>query len=205
MYPGTWRSFPPMSRDTPFPSESYARLTWRIPPLNRGDSTRRGLIYTSFEQNRLVRDSIYRSGETALDEQTEQELLERARAGDFNAFADLQARLEAQVRRFIRRLIGSDTEDDIVQEAFFALYMNLEQMEPPSRLRPFLFRVVRNRCYDQLRALGRYEFVSLDEEPDDSETLPTVAVDDQPQPDETTHWLLLVAQVEAAVEHLPEL
>src|SRR6185369_12519866 len=130
-------------------------------------------------------------GETVLDEQTEQELLERARAGDLNAFADLQARLEAQVRRFIRRLVGSDTEDDIVQEAFFALYMNLEQMEPPSRLRPFLFRVVRNRCYDQLRALGRYEFVSLDEEPDDSDTMPVIVADDEQQPDEATHWLLL--------------
>ena len=39
---------------------------------------------------------------------------------------------------------------------FLALYMNLERLESSEHLRPFLFRVVRNRCYDTLRRQGRF-------------------------------------------------
>jgi RNA polymerase sigma-70 factor (ECF subfamily) len=99
-------------------------------------------------------------------------------------------------------------DEDIIQEAFFALYMNLERLDPPEKLRPFLFRVIRNRCYDRLRARGRFEVVSLDEVSfgDSSGERRAVQVaSDDPPPDETTYWLMIYAEVQQAMENLPEL
>ncbi len=135
----------------------------------------------------------------------EYELLRRARAGDMDAFAALTALLETPARAFTRRLIGQ-VDEDIVQEALFALYMNLEKLDPPSKLRPFLFRVIRNRCYDRLRAQGRYQIISLDEDSaTGSDTREAQIASDEPQPGEQVDWLLIYAEVQQAMQQLPEL
>jgi RNA polymerase sigma-70 factor (ECF subfamily) len=135
----------------------------------------------------------------------EHELLKLARGGNTDAFAALQALLNPPARAFTRRLIG-EIDEDIVQESFFALYMNLEKLDPPEKLRPFLFRVIRNRCYDRLRAQGRYDVVSLDEDVIvGSDTREAQIASDEPPPDERTHWLMIYAEVQQAMEKLPEL
>lgn len=136
---------------------------------------------------------------------TETELLQLAQAGDHDAFAELQARLDSPIRRFVWRLIGTHPEeDDIVQDSLIALYLNLDRIDPPENLRPYLFRIIRNRCYDLLRKRKRFQHVSLDEEPVES----WVSLNEPPetgsQPEEVTHWLMLNLEVQAAMERLPE-
>jgi RNA polymerase sigma-70 factor (ECF subfamily) len=132
----------------------------------------------------------------------EEVLLKRARR-DRSAFGGLQATLDAPVRRFIQRLIGrSDAEDDIVRETFLALYINLGRLDCGQRLRPFLFRVVRNLCYSELRRLGRFQIVSLDAQPD--EVHAAWLQDDQVTADEALHWSLLYGEVQTAMDRLPE-
>lgn len=97
-----------------------------------------------------------------MTDDCEPRLFEKARAGEHAAFDRLRALLEPTVRRFVRRLIGaSDAEGDVSQDAFLALYMNLERIPSVESLRPFLFRVVRNRCYSELRRQGRFATTSL--------------------------------------------
>lgn len=136
----------------------------------------------------------------------DQELLQRAKMGERMAFDELQGELEPPVRRFVQRLIGqSDLEDDMVQNAFLALYMNLERIDPVEQLRPFLFRIVRNLCYDELRRRGRFQMVWLNEVPDARATALPLAMDHRPLPDDVVHWSLLYAEVQEAMEHLPEM
>ncbi len=104
-----------------------------------------------------------------MSDSGEHELFEEAKASNRTAFDRLQETLDASVRRFVRRLVGiSEAEDDIVQDAFLALYMNLERLEYSEHLRPFLFRVIRNRCYDTLRRQGRFQFVPLEAASEDN-------------------------------------
>ena len=139
-----------------------------------------------------------------MSESTEYGLLQLARTGHRDAFTQLIAALEAPARRFVRKLIGpGGAEDDIVQNAFLALYMNLERLDDGAKLRPFLFRVLRNQCYDELRAQGRYDVVSVDTG-DDAE-VQSLAAAPHTQPEEATHWLLLYSQVQEAIQQLPEM
>lgn len=136
----------------------------------------------------------------------EHELFEEAKASNRTAFDRLQEALDASVRRFVRRLVGiNEAEDDIVQDAFLALYMNLERLEASEHLRPFLFRVVRNRCYDTLRRQGRFQFVPLDAASEDSAVDPSFLTDRHRQPDEELHWILLYSEVQKAIDRLPEI
>ncbi|MCL4877566.1 MAG: sigma-70 family RNA polymerase sigma factor [Anaerolineae bacterium] len=128
-----------------------------------------------------------------------------AQKGDVDAFETLQLHFEGQIKRFVRRLIGiSDLVDDIVQDVFISLYFNLHRINPIEQIRAYLFRIARNRCFDELRR-----------------SRPTVSLDDEPvhlwvsytssgnhyesQPEEVAHWLLLHLEVQEAMDKLPEL
>jgi len=96
-------------------------------------------------------------------EHDELAMLRAAQAGDDDAFADLYDTLSPSVRRFVARMIGErDAVDDIVQLTFIALYRNLDRVDPTRSPRPYIFRIARNRCLDEVRAQGRYESMSDD-------------------------------------------
>jgi len=138
------------------------------------------------------------------DQASEVDLLRRAQAGDPEAFADLQARLEAPIRRFVWRLIGTHPEaEDVLQDSMIAFYLNLDRIQPPEKLRPYIFRIVRNRCYDLLRRRRRFDQISLDEEPVESWTS-LLESDDHDQPEEVAQWLLVHLEVRRAMDKLPE-
>jgi RNA polymerase sigma-70 factor (ECF subfamily) len=130
-----------------------------------------------------------------MTDEIEQALLQRAQQGKPDAFAALRLTLEPQVRRYIWHVLGHTlAEDDIVQDVVTALYLNLEKITPPEKLKPFLFRVTRNRCYDLLRRQGRRKVVPL------TPNIPTTA----PSLEEDAHALLLYQQVKTAMARLPE-
>jgi RNA polymerase sigma-70 factor (ECF subfamily) len=145
--------------------------------------------------------------EDGIAERTAHEtnLLNRAREGDIEAFNDLQRQLEPSVRRFVRRLIGnSDLEDDLVQVVFIALYQHMGRIDPPEYLRPYLYRMARNRCYDELRRQGRYQIRSLDDEAMELH-VSFVSAQETPSQEDAAYWLLLALEVREAMEQLPEL
>lgn len=137
-------------------------------------------------------------------ESFEEQLLYAAQQGDQDAYAELQLLLEADIRRYIRRKINDPyTVDDIVQETFLAFYQNLHRIDPLSNLRPYIFRIARNKCYDDLRKLERNADISLDDEPVQVRVSFTEA-HHQPKPDDITHWMLLHLEVQEAIEQLPD-
>lgn len=138
-----------------------------------------------------------------MSEQTDQALLAKAIEGDFLAFEELHARLAPPITRFVRRLIGQSQVEDVVQDTFLALYTNMERIRPDENIRPYVFRIARNRCYDILRQQGRYDTVSLDDEPASVRVSFDLAQRETP-PDEVAHWLLLHLEVQEAMEQLPE-
>lgn len=139
---------------------------------------------------------------------TEHELLRQAQEGDEYAFEQLHALLAPGLGRFVRRLIGDGQEsEDVVQETLMALYLNLNRIEPVEKLRPYVFRIARNRCYDILRRGGRYEEVSIDADDDPMRVRVSFEIPDEraTPPEEVAHWLLLQIEVREAMDSLPEL
>jgi RNA polymerase sigma-70 factor, ECF subfamily len=82
----------------------------------------------------------------------ERRLLERARAGDERAFAELISDFDERFRRLAYRLLGDRREmEDALQDAYVRAFSGLPRFRGQSALSTWLYRIVYNSCLDQLR------------------------------------------------------
>lgn len=80
------------------------------------------------------------------------ELLERCRAGDGSAFADLYADHRDSAHRLATILGGSEGADELVAEAISRVFSQLRSGRGPTRdFRSYLHATIRNRYWDLLR------------------------------------------------------
>jgi RNA polymerase sigma factor (sigma-70 family) len=84
--------------------------------------------------------------------QGDEKLIAMARAGNPGAFETIVDRYQARLLGFCRQMLGS-TEDaeDVLQEVFVNAYRAMLADEREINLRPWLYRIARNRCLNQLR------------------------------------------------------
>lgn len=80
-------------------------------------------------------------------------VIERARAGDHDAFRELTAPHLAELHRHCYRMLGSLTDaDDVMQEVVLAAWQGLETFAGRSSVRTWLYRIATNRCLNAIRA-----------------------------------------------------
>jgi RNA polymerase sigma-70 factor (ECF subfamily) len=83
-------------------------------------------------------------------------LLERAKAGDLDAFDQLMRANEKQLLGTALRLLGNlEDAQDAAQEAFLRLYKSLNRLPDIQEIKPWLYRVTVNVCNDMHRARRR--------------------------------------------------
>ncbi|MDE3132485.1 MAG: sigma-70 family RNA polymerase sigma factor [Acidobacteriota bacterium] len=83
-------------------------------------------------------------------------LLDRARAGDEQAFAELTDPLRRELHVHCYRILGSlQDAEDALQETLLAAWRGLDGYERRASLRTWLYRIATNRCLNALRATGR--------------------------------------------------
>jgi RNA polymerase sigma-70 factor, ECF subfamily len=86
----------------------------------------------------------------------DQELIERARAGDAVAFNQIVQAYRKRILGTISRLIGRPEDvEDVGQEVFVRLYYSLDQLRTPEVFEPWLYRLTVNASYDYLRRAKR--------------------------------------------------
>jgi RNA polymerase sigma factor (sigma-70 family) len=84
---------------------------------------------------------------------TDEDLVAHFRAGEDDAFTEIDRRFRPALVAFARRMLvatGHDA-DDVVQDAFIRAYRGLRATGRPMALRPWLYMIVRNRALDELR------------------------------------------------------
>ena len=84
--------------------------------------------------------------------QDDEKLVALTRRGHQHAFDTLVERYQARLLGFCRQMLGS-TEDaeDVLQEVFVAAYNAMVADERPIAVRPWLYRIARNRSLNHLR------------------------------------------------------
>ncbi|HEY2333609.1 MAG TPA: sigma-70 family RNA polymerase sigma factor [Solirubrobacterales bacterium] len=84
--------------------------------------------------------------------QGDERLIAMARAGNPGAFEAIVDRYQGRLLGFCRQMLGS-TEDaeDVLQEVFVNAYRAMLADEREINLRPWLYRIARNRCLNHLR------------------------------------------------------
>jgi RNA polymerase sigma-70 factor (ECF subfamily) len=83
-------------------------------------------------------------------------LLDRACAGDEQAFAELTEPFQRELHVHCYRILGSlQDAEDALQETLLAAWRGLDGYERRASLRTWLYRIATNRCLNSLRATGR--------------------------------------------------
>jgi RNA polymerase sigma factor (sigma-70 family) len=83
---------------------------------------------------------------------SDERLIATLRAGDARAFDAIGERYRPRLVRFAKRVLGAQgsVAEDVVQEALLRAYRALLRDDRPIDLRPWLYRLVRNCCLDEL-------------------------------------------------------
>jgi RNA polymerase sigma-70 factor (ECF subfamily) len=83
-------------------------------------------------------------------------VLDRARAGDEEAFRELTDPFRRELQLHCYRILGTVQDaEDIVQETLLAAWRGLERFEGRASLRAWLYRIATNRCLNVLRGRRR--------------------------------------------------
>ena len=115
--------------------------------------------------------------------------------GDIEQFAELVRRYQVRLYRYAVSMVGDhDVASDMVQDAFIRAYTNLAACRDRERFRVWLFRTLRNRCFDHLKDPRRRQ-VPIEEAP---------PVPDQREgPEDRVERARLRAELRNALDRLP--
>ena len=82
--------------------------------------------------------------------------LDRARAGDEDAFRELTDPYRRELQLHVYRIVGSAQDaEDLLQETLLDAWRGLERFEGRASIRAWLYRIATNRSLDALRASRR--------------------------------------------------
>jgi RNA polymerase sigma factor (sigma-70 family) len=136
---------------------------------------------------------------------TDHELVTAVRRGDDSAFEHLFSRYRKRIWSYASgTLRDADRAEDVTQEVFISVLRRLRDTECPIAFKPWVFRIAKNACIDELRRTGRSREVPLAADLDsDSDTaeLPRSA----PGPDVVVESKQQLADLRGAFHGLSEL
>jgi RNA polymerase sigma-70 factor (ECF subfamily) len=136
---------------------------------------------------------------------TDRELIERARAGDADAFGWLVRRHQRRIYRLAAHLTGSSAEaEDVMQEAFVRAYQALDRFDGRSEPFTWIYRIAVNLSLNRLRARKTRGVVHAEDDPRVAsllvETRPSLAV----EPDASTDRRRTAAALVEAIDALSD-
>jgi RNA polymerase sigma-70 factor, ECF subfamily len=135
-------------------------------------------------------------------EDTDEALVNRARAGDSAAFELLMRRHNQRVFRVVRSVLR-DTDDieDVIQQAYVQAFLHLDQFGGNARWSTWLCRIAINEALARLRQRGR--FVSI--EAVSEEAMANLSRGSSGDPERAASGREFGKMVEQAIDELPEI
>src|SRR5215208_6151635 len=121
-----------------------------------------------------------------------EQTLDRARAGDEDAFRELTDPYRRELQLHVYRIVGSAQDaEDLLQETLLDAWRGLERFEGRASIRAWLYRIATNRSLDALRASRR--------RPEDLQRMTEV-----PVPTRRTEPIWLEPLPDALLEGIPD-
>jgi RNA polymerase sigma-70 factor (ECF subfamily) len=134
-----------------------------------------------------------------MESVTDDDLVRMYAGGDVEAFDVLFDRHHGAVYNLARTMLGdAGGADEVLQETFLAVATSAAGYTPRGRFRPWLMRIVRNRCLNRLES-RRIRRAEAPAGPD-----PDTVASDRPAPPETATAHERQAVIRSAIAQLPE-
>lgn len=140
------------------------------------------------------------------EREADQQLVERAQAGEKQAFDVLVGKYRRKLERLLSRLIRDAAEvEDVTQEVFIKAYRALPSFRGESAFYTWLYRIGVNTANNHLVSKGRRAPTSTDYDAEEAETFEDAThLRDVNTPESLLMSKQIGATVNAAMEALPE-
>lgn len=96
---------------------------------------------------------------------TDEEIVQQVQNGDTQAFGVLVERYAAKILRYARKfLLSREDSEDLVQEVFIKVYINIQSFDARKKFSSWLYRIAHNEFINALKKKKRepLAFVDLD-------------------------------------------
>jgi RNA polymerase sigma factor (sigma-70 family) len=131
--------------------------------------------------------------------------IERSTAGQDRRISEAVDREQSRLRNFIRtRVPDPGDAEDLLQDVFFELVEAYRLMKPVEHVGAWLFRVARNRITDLFRKKKPVTFTDAAAASKPEESFEDLLPSPEAGPDAVYARLVLLEELDAAVEELPE-
>lgn len=134
------------------------------------------------------------------------ELMLRVKDGDTEAFAALVETHQHRVIGTVAKMLGDDSEaEDVAQQVFVRVWRSAARYEPTAKFTTWLFTILRNLVFNELRRRKRHPAISLDLPRHDDDERPRDTADTRTKtPDITLLDDEMMDAIQRAIDELPE-
>lgn len=104
----------------------------------------------------LVIISSKRCTNRCMADQSDEEIARRVQKGDASAFAEIIARYEQKLMRYIKRFLHNyEDVEDTVQNVFIKTYENINSFHLEKRFSPWIYRIAHNTAITVIKKRAR--------------------------------------------------
>jgi RNA polymerase sigma-70 factor (ECF subfamily) len=156
------------------------------------------------EPARTTDDSAHSAGADAASRSvSDEEIVERVRAGETPLFEELMRRYNQRLYRAARSIVRDDLEaEDVMQHAYVSAYTHLDQFAGRARFSTWLTRIAVHEALARARRRARHSGV----DGGDGDGRPGApVVDERPDPERQAQAAELGRLLESAIDDLPEI
>jgi RNA polymerase sigma-70 factor, ECF subfamily len=131
------------------------------------------------------------------------DIIQRARAGDLEAFRLIHDHYGRRILNFIYRMVGSrEDAEDLTQNVFLVAFHELKNLQDLERFESWLYRIARNEVYQTFRR-KRSEPDAFEPPPGDGGAPEIETVDLRPTPQDNVLHGELGNEIQRALGSLP--
>lgn len=79
-------------------------------------------------------------------------IIEGIKAGDKNSFDELYDAYHLMLFRTAYLILGNSYDaEDVTQDAFVSIYVNIKSLKDPDKLKPWMFSILKNSAYKNIK------------------------------------------------------
>lgn len=144
-----------------------------------------------------------RSAPEASPDEENVRLMLRVKVGDVRAFEQLVELHQRSVIGTVARMLNNvDDAHDVAQQVFVRVWRSAPRYEPSAKFTTWLFTIMRNLVFNEMRRRSRKREVSMEEQKEEQHL--EHAASTRTHPDVTAEQAELESAIDRAIQSLPE-